>query len=419
MILASNHRSFLDPFVVAMLTRRPVYEMAKEELFKGRIRSWLLIRVGAFPIRRGVGDRDAMAAAREILDRGDVLIMFPEGTRVRRGPLGQPQSGIGRLALETGAPIVPVAIHGTQDVRRGWRVRPRRVTVRAGAPMEFGRATSTVSPRLAAFVTQRVWSAVALQWEWLGGTPPLRRAAVLGAGAWGTALAAALGRAGVATQLGTQSTEQALELTLDRENARDLPGVELPRTVSVGPATDLDVTDADVIIRATADTLHAETPGRPDSTAALGAAAPPAEAFADGGAVTIASRDGDLQAQLAQALRAAGLTVRRSDDPAAMTLPPSPEPITRAHTKPTRADTGRAPAAESDHLGSMGGQGRTRRAVLRALPLALARRVLLRLLPGRQPPRRRGPDGADVPAGLSPFRARAAPSPTGGRCARG
>jgi hypothetical protein len=155
-----------------------------------------------------------------------------------------------------------------------------------------------------------------------------------------------LGRAGVATQLGTQSTEQALELTLDRENARDLPGVELPRAVSVGPATDLDVTDADVIVRATADTLHAETPGRADGTAALGATAPPAEAFADGGAVTIASRDGDLQAQLALALRAAGLTVRRSDDPAAMTLPPSPEPIARAHTKPTRADTGRAPIAD-------------------------------------------------------------------------
>ena len=113
--------------------------------------------------------------------------------------------------------------------------------------------------------------------------------------------------------------------------------------MSVGPATDLDIADADVIVRATADTLHAETPGHPDVTTALGAAAPPAEAFADGGAVTIASRDGDLQAQLTQALRAAGVRARRSDDPDGATLPPAPERNPRAHTKATRADTGRAP----------------------------------------------------------------------------
>ncbi len=336
-ILASNHRSFLDPFVIAMLTRRPVYSMAKEELFKGRFRSWLLVRVGAFPVRRGAGDQEAMDTAGEILHRGDIVIMFPEGTRVRRGPLGQPQSGAGRLALETGAPIVPVAIFGSQEVRRGWRVRPRRVTVRAGVPMAFGRAEKTVSSRLAAFVTQRVWANVALQWEWLGGTPPLRRAAVLGAGAWGTALAAALSRDGVVTQLGAQSTEQALELTLDRENARDLPGVELPRTVEIAVATDIDPREADVVIRATETTLHAHDPKRPHRTATLGADAGPADALADGGTVTIASDNGDLQAQLAQALRGAGVRVRRAGATGEVVLPAPPVPQTRAAATPGSA----------------------------------------------------------------------------------
>lgn len=333
-ILACNHRSFLDPFVIAMLTRRSVYSMAKEELFRGRIRCWLLVRVGAFPIRRGTGDQEAMDTARAILERGDIVIMFPEGTRVRRGPLGHPHSGAGRLALETGAPLIPVAINGTQNVRRGWRIRPRRVTVRAGAPMAFGRA-DIISSRLAAAVTERVWANVAVQWEWLGGTPPLRRAVVLGAGAWGTALAAALGRAGVSTTLGAQSTEQALELTLDRENARDLPGVELPRNVAVAVATDLQTDDADLIARASTDTLTAEHPGDGDATAALGADAGPATALADGGAVTVASADRDLQAQLAQALREAGIRVRRTDDAATVTLPPPPDPAPRSPGRPS------------------------------------------------------------------------------------
>jgi glycerol-3-phosphate dehydrogenase (NAD(P)+) len=343
-ILASNHRSFLDPFVIAMLTRRPVYSMAKEELFKGTIRSWLLVRVGAFPVRRGAGDQEAMETARAILQRGDIVIMFPEGTRVRRGPLASPQSGAGRLALETGAPLIPVAINGSQNVRRGWRIRPRRVTVRAGAPMDFGRA-DRASSGLAAAVTDRVWANVAVQWEWLGGTPPLRRAVVLGAGAWGTALAAALGRAGVATRLGAQSAEQALELTLDRENARDLPGVGLPRNVEVAVATDLRTADADLVARAGADTLTAEHPGDAESTTTLGADAGPAVALADGGTVTIASTDRDLQAQLAQALRAAGVSVRRTSDTATATLPPPPAPAPRTPSSGHDSAPARIPEA--------------------------------------------------------------------------
>jgi 1-acyl-sn-glycerol-3-phosphate acyltransferase len=168
LLLASNHRSFMDPFVIGMLARRPVYYMAKRELFERRWQAWILNALGAFPVDRGTGDSAAMDTARAILERGDCVVLFPEGTRIRRGPLGQPKRGVGRLALETGAPVVPVAVIGTENVRRGWRIRPRKVRARAGRPLQLPTAGGS-SPALAAAVTERIWACVSLQWEWLGG----------------------------------------------------------------------------------------------------------------------------------------------------------------------------------------------------------------------------------------------------------
>ena len=168
LLLASNHRSFLDPFLIGTCLRRPIYYFAKRELFEKRWQAWILNSLGAFPVDRGAGDRAALDTAREILERGDCVVVFPEGTRKRSGALGMPRRGIGRLALETGVPVVPIAVIGSEHVRRGWRIRPRKVRVRVGPPLRFP-TTGAASPSLAAAVTERIWACVNLQWEWLGG----------------------------------------------------------------------------------------------------------------------------------------------------------------------------------------------------------------------------------------------------------
>ena len=129
-IIAPNHKSFYDSFFVGLATERHLHFMAKTELFEGRS-ARLLSGLGAFPVRRGTADPDALETARLHLDAGRVLAMFPEGTRFRDpDTLKSPRKGVGRLAIEAHVPIVPCAITGTDSLfYKGWFPKPVRVQV--------------------------------------------------------------------------------------------------------------------------------------------------------------------------------------------------------------------------------------------------------------------------------------------------
>jgi 1-acyl-sn-glycerol-3-phosphate acyltransferase len=131
-ILAPNHFSFMDHFFLGVAIRRKVRFMAKSQLFK-RPMQWVYTHGGVFPVRRGVQDEDAFQTAHSVLDRDGVIAMYCEGGRSRTGQLSeQPKRGIGRLALESGAPVVPVAIFGSSHVRNWKRLQFPKVTILYG-----------------------------------------------------------------------------------------------------------------------------------------------------------------------------------------------------------------------------------------------------------------------------------------------
>lgn len=134
-ILASNHGSHLDPPLVGTLTKRHIYYMAKEELFRTQWFGKAIRRFGAFPIRRGQADRRAIRFCRDLLNDGQVLLMFPEGTRSPDGKLHEPQSGISFIIdMMPDTPIVPVFIDGSfESWKPGKRgPRPRKIRVYCG-----------------------------------------------------------------------------------------------------------------------------------------------------------------------------------------------------------------------------------------------------------------------------------------------
>ena len=348
-IIASNHRSFVDPFVIGCMARRPMYYVAKKEIFGYHpVLSWLLNALGAFPVDRGAGDQDMIETAKAILARGEIVLIFPEGTRTRPGSLGHPKRGVGRLALETGAPVVPLAVIGTEDIRKGWRVRPRKVRIRAGRPLRFPQVHQP-SPALAGAVTDRIWPCVRLQWEWLGGLPPLRRVAIIGAGSCGTSLAVSLAHAGLEVDLGCRTQEQAAALAVVRENPSYLPGVRLPDSVTALRASELKLGDHDLVCLAvpagalpSVIAAHGEniTPRtgvlvlskglvpplgslpsafvsercHARAVAALGGPSEAADVLEHGTSLILASLDRGFACQLADAFNTAGLDISLSSD---------------------------------------------------------------------------------------------------------
>jgi glycerol-3-phosphate dehydrogenase (NAD(P)+) len=348
-LLAANHRSFLDPFVIGCCLRRPIFFVAKQELFQNRLMGWFLNCMGAFPIRRGESDEESMKTALALLDRGEVVVIFPEGTRIRRGALGKARRGVGRLALQSGAPVVPIAVHGSEHARpRGIVFKPVKVKLRVGRPLTFPRVESP-SKSLANEVTARIWPCVELQYEWLGGLPPLRKAAVVGAGSAGTATATLLARAGLEVQLGCRDADHAERIAAAGENAEYLPGVALPDNVAPTSLADIEFAGVDLVVLAvpssslpqvvgslgarigdrsavlalskglvqplgTLPTRYVADRVNARAVAFLGGPAHAAESVDRGAHVVLASTDVALRDQLGEVLTKAGLDVERTGD---------------------------------------------------------------------------------------------------------
>jgi 1-acyl-sn-glycerol-3-phosphate acyltransferase len=347
-ILAANHRSFLDPFAIGCCNPRPIYFVAKQELFRNPLVGWFLNCLGAFPVRRSHSDEESVKTSLALLERGQAVVIFPEGTRIRSGSLAKPKRGVGRLALQSGSPVVPIAITGSEHARDGWKIKPVRVHVRFGAPLTYPRVENP-SPFLAGEVTERIWPCVGLQWEWLGGLPPLRTAAVVGAGSMGTAISSVLARAGLEVQLGCRTTSQAARLLEERENAGYLPGVALDDAIEPKTVREIEFAGVDLVVLAvpcnslpaavgeigarmgdrsavlvaskglvpplgtTPSAYVAErVPAR--AVASLGGPAHAREAIEFGASVVVATRNPDLRRQLRDVLDAGGLAVQTTDD---------------------------------------------------------------------------------------------------------
>src|SRR5882757_218283 len=159
LILAPNHFSQMDHFFVGVYLPRTIRFMGKSQLFGPPVLTAILKHGGVFPVRRGHRDEEAMMTAFTLLDQGEMVLVYAEGGRSRSGELGEPKRGIGRIALESGAPVVPVAIHGSAGVRRWKRLRFPQVTIEFGEPLSFP-VEKDVSPERQLEIATEIFGAV-------------------------------------------------------------------------------------------------------------------------------------------------------------------------------------------------------------------------------------------------------------------
>ena len=136
-LLASNHRSNLDPFFLGVSCPRQIHFMAKAELWKNRVLGRVIDAFGSFPVSRGSADRQAVRKALAVLQEEAVVGLFPEGHRQRDGGLGTINPGATLFSLRDGVITIPVVMEGTEKVVRGGRLRLPRVRVTFGPPLEI------------------------------------------------------------------------------------------------------------------------------------------------------------------------------------------------------------------------------------------------------------------------------------------
>jgi 1-acyl-sn-glycerol-3-phosphate acyltransferase len=137
LLLAPNHFSQMDHFFIGLYLRRKVRFMAKSQMFGPPVLTYIYKHGGVFPVRRGHHDEESIKTAMTILGQGEMLLVYCEGGRSRSGKLGEVKPGIGRIALESKVTVVPVAIQGSETVRRWKRFRFPKVTVQFGEPVSF------------------------------------------------------------------------------------------------------------------------------------------------------------------------------------------------------------------------------------------------------------------------------------------
>lgn len=169
-IFASNHLSFIDSIAIPVASPRPVHFLAKSSYFEGPgLGGWLskqfFTAIGAVPVQRGAGQAalDALEQQRALLEQGSTVALYPEGTRSLDGRLYKGRTGVAFLALQTGAPVVPVGLIGTDDVMPVGAKMPsltHRVTVKFGEPLDLGHHGPATSGRARRGATDEIMSAI-------------------------------------------------------------------------------------------------------------------------------------------------------------------------------------------------------------------------------------------------------------------
>ncbi|MDD4237767.1 MAG: lysophospholipid acyltransferase family protein [Desulfotomaculaceae bacterium] len=153
-VLVANHVSYWDPVAIICAMKRQVFFMAKSELFKIPLVSYAVRSSGAIPVRRDVTDRNAVRTALRLLQAGEVVGIFPEGTRSKSEEMLKPHLGSAMIALKAGTPVVPVAVSGTRGMFG-------KITVYVGSPIHFQSVTKATKADLES-VSDRIMSEIAL-----------------------------------------------------------------------------------------------------------------------------------------------------------------------------------------------------------------------------------------------------------------